>query len=117
MTSLTPESQIRSIAERLRTHSEREKQLAGIVGRMRARSGQQSPTYRPPSTPFDEVFAAVSKDANEPPAVLPPRSRFMVRVAKVGRPHRATRRNYDYFEDLNAALAAKQDARRSPEQD
>jgi hypothetical protein len=41
----------------------------------------------------------------------------MVRVAKVGRPHRATRRNYDYFEDLNAALAAKQDERPSPEQD
>jgi hypothetical protein len=108
---------MRSIAERLRTHSEREKQLAGIVGRLRARSGRQPPASRLPTTPFDEVFAAVSTDANEPPAVLPPRSRFMVRVAKVGRPHRATRRNYDYFEDLNAALAAKQDERPSPEQD
>jgi hypothetical protein len=31
----------------------------------------------------------------------------MVRVAPVGQPHRATKRNYDYFEELNARLAAR----------
>jgi hypothetical protein len=31
----------------------------------------------------------------------------MVRVAPVGRPHRATKRNYDYFEALNSNLAAR----------
>ena len=31
----------------------------------------------------------------------------MVRVAPVGQPHRATKRDYDYFEELNAKLAAR----------
>jgi hypothetical protein len=30
----------------------------------------------------------------------------MVRVAPTSRPHRATKRDYNYFDDLNAALAA-----------
>jgi hypothetical protein len=33
----------------------------------------------------------------------------MMRVASVDRPHRATKRNYDYFEELNAALADLRD--------
>ena len=60
-----------------------------------------------PPSPFDELVAAVSESPAErwrrsgPP---PPPERFRVRVASVGRPHRATKRNYDYFEDLSAAL-------------
>jgi hypothetical protein len=30
----------------------------------------------------------------------------MVRVSPVDRPHRSTKRDYDYFEELNAQLAA-----------
>jgi hypothetical protein len=62
-----------------------------------------------PSGPFDDFIAAVT-DTTTPPvpmAPLPPPSRFMVRVAQVAPPHRATKRNYDYFEELNARLAAQ----------
>ncbi|MGH9205948.1 MAG: hypothetical protein ACRD1G_05235 [Acidimicrobiales bacterium] len=47
--------------------------------------------------------------------VVPPPSRFMVRVSPTARPHRATKRNYDYFDDLTAALDAMEgDRRRQP---
>jgi hypothetical protein len=61
-------------------------------------------------SPFDELFAAVSalSAATTVSRVIEaPASRFMVRVAKVNKPHRATKRQYDYFEDLNTALAAR----------
>lgn len=59
--------------------------------------------------PFAELFEAIGMTRpTDPiqPELLPARARFMVRVAPVGRPHRQTKRNYDYFADLNAALAA-----------
>jgi hypothetical protein len=62
------------------------------------------------SGPFDAFIAAVSDSTATPPvpmAPLPPPSRFMVRVAQVAPPHRATKRNYDYFEELNIRLAAQ----------
>jgi hypothetical protein len=65
--------------------------------------------------PFESVIAAVSgssSSASEVPAHLPDSSRFMVRVAQVEEPHRKTKRNYDYFQDLNEALAAKAAERR-----
>jgi hypothetical protein len=67
-----------------------------------------APSMRAPSGPFDDFIAAASTStAGRPRPVgpLPPRSRFMMRVATVDRPHRATKRNYDYFEELKAALA------------
>jgi hypothetical protein len=71
-----------------------------------------APSMRAPTGPFDDFIAAVSTSpARRPRPVgpLPPRSRFMMRVASVDRPHRATKRNYDYFEELKAALAALAD--------
>jgi hypothetical protein len=68
----------------------------------------------PPVGPFDEFIAAVTDpetDHRAPAGPLPPPSRFMVRVSPVGQPHRATKRNYDYFEELNARLAAQAAAR------
>jgi hypothetical protein len=60
-----------------------------------------------PLSPFEDLIAAVAKPAitrsTGPP---PPPDRFRVRVAEVGRPHRTTKRKYDYFEDLNADIAA-----------
>ncbi len=67
-----------------------------------------SETRVEPAGPFDEFIAAVTDTSPASPASiapLPPPSRFMVRVAQVGQPHRTTKRNYDYFEELNARLA------------
>jgi hypothetical protein len=64
--------------------------------------------------PFDELFEVVSKpnqDTLQPDRPLPPLNRFRVRVAPVAKSPRPTKRNYDYFEELNAALAER--ARRS----
>jgi hypothetical protein len=71
-----------------------------------------APSMRAPSGPFDDFITAVSTSAAgrpRPVGPLPPRSRFMMRVSSVDRPHRATKRNYDYFEELKAALAALAD--------
>lgn len=59
--------------------------------------------------PFDTLFAAVTSGnpRKSPPAgPLPPQSRYMVRVARVKGPHRGTKRNYNYFEELERRLAA-----------
>ena len=67
-----------------------------------------------PPGPFDEFIAALTDAPTgplAPMAPLPPPARFMVRVAPVGQPHRTTKRNYDYFEELNAKLAAQATAR------
>ena len=67
-----------------------------------------------PTGPFDEFIAALNNapaGAPAPMTPLPPPGRFMVRVAPVGQPHRATKRNYDYFKELNARLAAQGAAR------
>ena len=71
-----------------------------------------TPSMRAPTNPFDDFIAAVSTSPTgrpRPVGPLPPRSRFMMRVATVDRPHRSTKRNYDYFEELKAALAALAD--------
>ena len=64
--------------------------------------------------PFDDFIAAVTNTPSTPvaPPPLPPPSRFMVRVAPVRKPHRSTKRNYDYFEELNASLATQATQRR-----
>ena len=71
-----------------------------------------SPTTQAPASPFDDLLAAVAHPKGRRPVrvgPLPPRSRFMMRVAPVDRPHRATKRNYDYFQELKAALEALAD--------
>jgi hypothetical protein len=64
------------------------------------------PEAEEPSTPFDDLVTAVSTSRRAKKLVgpLPPPRRFMVRVAAVSKPHRSTKRNYDYFEELNASL-------------
>jgi len=65
--------------------------------------------HRPPG-PFDDLVAVVGQTQRESirrNGPLPSRSRFMVRVARVPKASRATKRNYDYFEDLNVALAER----------
>jgi len=96
--------------EGLSRYAERQAQLLAAVGNVRPGSNRYATrvaAHRPPSI-FDDLIAAVTgTSAPAEPVVRPPRSRYMVRVARVGRPHRPTRRNYDYFEELNAKLAAQ----------
>ena len=64
--------------------------------------------------PFEEFIAAISRPAGEllfGSGVQPPASRFMVRAAAAAAPTRPTKRNYNYFEELDAAIAERQLAR------
>jgi hypothetical protein len=75
---------------------------------------QVAPAAAVPLGPFDDFIAAMTGTGltpAAPSAPLPPPGRFMVRVAPVGKPHRATKRNYDYFEELNVRLAEQAAAR------
>lgn len=72
-----------------------------------------------PVSPFDEVLAAISESSAQRArrsGPLPPPERFRVRVTSVGQPHRATKRNYDYFDELNMAIRAKAKGQRESEQ-
>jgi len=82
---------------------------AGIVGTNDGSRHATALSVREPD-PFADLFAAISNSrpfSLDGAATLPPSSRFMVRVAKVGKPHRTTKRNYDYFGELNVALEAR----------
>jgi len=67
-----------------------------------------TPEVGRPVTLFDDLVSSVTSALTDVPRlpVVPPPSRFMVRVARTARPHRATKRNYDYFDELTAALEA-----------
>ncbi len=54
-------------------------------------------------------MASLADDIALPEMEPPPSSRFMLRVAPVTEPHRRTKRNYDYFTELDAALSEKSD--------
>ncbi len=57
--------------------------------------------------PFDDLLVALTappKKAAVPTGPLPPAERFRVRVARVTKSDRSTKRNYDYFEELEASL-------------
>jgi hypothetical protein len=103
---------ILDFAERLRTYAERRKHLASIVAELR--SGGQFAQSSRPVTPFDALALSIT---GPPPHVAPqpmgqPSRRFMLRVAPTGRLHRATKRNYNYFDQLATALAATEDQER-----
>jgi len=58
------------------------------------------------SGPFDDLFDSFT-GGTVPDRPLPPPDRFRVRVAQVPKAHRVTKRDYDYFKELDAALAAR----------
>jgi|GEM_PF-7040050 len=104
----SPSNRLPYVLSRYREH---QAHLLGAVGDVRPASSRYAArvgTVRAPSI-FDDLIASVTSTSptTVEPTVVPPRSRFMVRVAQVGRPHRQTRRNYDYFVELNAKLAAQ----------
>jgi flagellar basal body rod protein FlgC len=99
MTAASPGSQMNAVAERLRACSDRRRDLAATIGNLR------TDWRRADAGPFQDLIAAVSGSRAAEAGGEQQGSRL--RVANVGRPHRPTKRNYDYFEELNAALAAK----------
>jgi len=115
------EHQMSSVAERFRSYSARQIQIAATIGDRRSGFQASEPmpavaipfedlvTARagPGLSPFEDVIAAVTSLRATRPEVEPTSPRFMVRVADVGRPHRSTKRDYDYFAELNAALAER----------
>src|SRR5664280_3320652 len=107
--------------EALDRYAAHQSQLLDTVGMLHGRSRRYATrvaSHRPPSA-FDDLIAAVTAAPTGPtgptgPQIRPPRSRYMVRVARVGGPHRPTRRNYDYFGELNARIAAQRSAEDAP---
>ena len=92
-----------------------EEEVSGPYNARRQSESAETKEEDWPAGPFDDFIAAVTtstSDPEVPPPPLPPPSRFMVRVAPVGKPHRSTKRNYDYFEELNASLATQATQRR-----
>lgn len=111
----TPESQLQSITNGVRLYALGVAELAQSISDHHRESDAcwtqpLSPSWAPTSSvdPFGDLIEGVSSgpDLNLHHAGLPT-SRFMVRVATVPQPHRATKRNYNYFEALDATLAAK----------
>jgi ABC-type amino acid transport substrate-binding protein len=117
---------MQEVTQLVREAAGRRGQLVGSIKGLRSSVRPKSPVEIPHSrlalnwfalveqapSPFDDLIAAVSKgsvDMAMQRGTLPPPSRFMVRVSPVDRPHRSTKRNYDYFEELNAQLAAKKE--------
>ena len=78
----------------------------------------QAPIHQRPSAsgPFDDLLGDLCRALEAPDRPLPPPDRFRVRVAQVPKPHRATKRDYNYFVELDALLAERA-ARSRSEQD
>ncbi len=68
------------------------------------------------SGPFDDLLGDLGNTLEAPNLPLPPPDRFRVRVARVPKPHRATKRDYNYFVELDALLAHRA-ARSGADQD
>ncbi len=131
MTGSSPDSwpQLQKVIGLMRASSDQGRQMTGLVRALRPgmtlgdpTSGQRAAQPPPdstmsggvPSSAFAELIATLSaeqKKRDEPRHYAAPPSRFMVREVKVGRAHRSTKRNYDYFEDLNAALERQRSER------
>ena len=116
MPTSNPEHRLLTIAEHIRSYSAAEGRLTHEMAQQSEISHEAS-RRTPPSPPhvaasaFDEMISAVAFVHTTPlheRGTLAPPSRYMVRVARVEKPHRTTKRNYDYFEMLNAALAAEE---------
>jgi hypothetical protein len=71
----------------------------------------------PGAGPFDDLIASVTTPVRPielDVTKLPPPSRFMVRASRLDRPHRVTKRNYNYFDQLNSDLAKLGDDELAP---
>ncbi len=118
MTDHLPEWQMNAVTGRFRSSREHQLELLGIVGELGAAAGRLQPTPAVVDSdversadllnPFGEILA-LAGPADEEPKRVPPPSRYMVRVATIEPPHRMTKRNYNYFKDLDDALAARAD--------
>jgi hypothetical protein len=111
MTNPSIEQPMLDLAQGLRIHADRWRHRTGALAA--ARMGDERPEtvedvkVGPPATPFEALVSSVNFGFPDPSSVVrPPPSRFMLRVTPTGRPHRPTKRNYDYFDELTSRLAA-----------
>lgn len=124
MASASLERRIDGVAEQFRACSTRRRELVATMGDFAPEPDRQIPVVSietlmaevagPARSPLEDVIAAVTAPQVALGRVQPNSPRFMVRVARIDRPHRPTKRNYDYFAELDAALAAILESRRDP---
>ncbi len=72
-------------------------------------SSVEATSHQRPSAsgPFDDLLGDLCRALKAPDRPLPPPDRFRVRVAQVPKPHRPTKRDYNYFVELDALLAER----------
>ena len=99
-----PEMPMAGLAERIRVSSEQRRRLTELIRGLRT-AYEAAPRHRAESNPLEALVAAVSAQAMEAGAGALDRR---LRVADVGPPHRPTKRSYDYFGELKAAVAANE---------
>lgn len=104
MIATPPGSQLAGLSERIRVSSDLRRRFAGTITLLRteymAASGHDAE-----SNPLEDLIVAVSA-GQAAEAGVGARDRRL-KVVNLGPPHRPTKRKYDYFEELNAALTAK----------
>jgi hypothetical protein len=122
MTNPSIEQPMLDLAQGLRIHADRWRHRTGALAA--ARMGDERPEtveagevakVGHPVTSFEALVSSVNfgfPDASS--VVRPPPSRFMLRVTPTGRPHRPTKRNYDYFDELTSRLAALEGENHKP---
>jgi hypothetical protein len=111
------EGRIYGAVEQFRACSARRRQIVATMGNSAPKADRKVPVASfeslmadvagPARSALEDVIAAVTAPQDALAGVEPNSPRFMVRVANVDRPHRPTKRNYDYFKELDAALAAR----------
>jgi hypothetical protein len=115
---LAVEHDVSGLVESVRAFAEKQRLLALQLAQPRTGANEQSaPRADLPLGPFDDLIASVSapvRPVELDASKLPPPSRFMVRASRLDRPHRPTKRNYNYFEKLKADLAELDNDELSP---
>jgi hypothetical protein len=119
MTNPSIEQPMLDLAQGLRIHADRWRHRTGALAA--ARMGVQRTEavedvkVGPPDTPFEALLSSVNFGLSDASSVVrPPPSRVMLRVTPAGRPHRPTKRNYDYFDELTSRLAALEGENHKP---
>lgn len=110
MATATIEQRLTALDERLAQLTRSEAQLTWVLRSLRIRHRDGAPGAHPATVsvvgvaPVDGVAVTAAPVPASSAAIAP--TRMMLRVAPPQAPHRPTKRNYDYFDELNRALAA-----------
>jgi hypothetical protein len=114
----SPQMRMRSVANLFCASSMRRAELVAIIAAGRPGTATMAPSGPgygaaqagppPAPDPFSDVIDSISGAVSGGVArMLPPATRYMVRVASVEPVRRKTKRDYDYFTELHQALASR----------